>query len=301
MTLVFRRCAGPGDFPAISAFLYTLYREDNIDGNWLQPIWEYAYTHPYFDDAVAGHIGIWEQDGAIAAVALYESRLGEAFFQARNEMQHLKPEMLAHAEAQLSAPDAQGHHTLKAYVHSLDHDFGHVVRERGYVPDPGSRRPMAQFVVPEPFPAVVVPDGFRVRSAADNNDLVRIDRALWRGFDHAGEPPADTIQDRRRMQSGPNYRKDLAIYVEAPNGDFVAFAGLWFDPVNKFAYVEPVATDPDYRRMGLGRAAVLEGIRRCAALGARVAYVGSDQAFYLSFGFKVRHALNCWVKRIARV
>ena len=298
MTVTFRACVGPQDFPAISDFLYSLYREDNIDGNWFQPIWEYAYTHPYFDDAAVDRIGIWEQGGAIAAVAMYESRLGEAFFQVRADMQHLKPELLTYAEQHLCAVDARGQRILKAYAHSLDHDFERVMRERGYAPDPDACRPMAQFVAPDPFPAIVVPDGYRVRSAADNNDLVRIDRALWRGFNHPGEPPADSVEGRKRMQSGPNFRKDLTIYVEAPNGDFVAFAGLWFDPVNKFGYVEPVATDPDYRRMGLGRAAVLEGIRRCVALGARVAYVGSDQAFYTSFGFKVLHALNCWVKQV---
>jgi len=44
------------------------------------------------------------------------------------------------------------------------------------------------------------------------------------------------------MQAGPHFREDLTIVVEAPDGDFVAFGGLWFDPVNKIAYVEPVAT-----------------------------------------------------------
>jgi predicted N-acetyltransferase YhbS len=76
----------------------------------------------------------------------------------------------------------------------------------------------------------------------------------------------------------------------------VAFGGLWFDPVNRFGYVEPVATDPDYRRMGLGTAAVLEGIRRCGELGATVAYVGTDTPFYLVMGFKKLFTLNCWVR-----
>jgi predicted N-acetyltransferase YhbS len=57
-----------------------------------------------------------------------------------------------------------------------------------------------------------------------------------------------------------------------------------------------VATDPDYRRRGLGSAAVLESIRRCGQQGATVAYVGSDQAFYMSLGFKVLFSQNCWLK-----
>jgi predicted N-acetyltransferase YhbS len=98
------------------------------------------------------------------------------------------------------------------------------------------------------------------------------------------------------MFDTPRARRDLKIVVEAPGGDFVSFCGMFYEATNRFAYVEPVATDPDYRRMGLGKAAVLEGIRRCAALGGQVAYVGSDQAFYLAMGFEVTDVSECWVK-----
>jgi predicted N-acetyltransferase YhbS len=98
------------------------------------------------------------------------------------------------------------------------------------------------------------------------------------------------------MQSVPAYRKDLNIVVEAADGYFVAYSGTWFDAANQIAYVEPVATDPDFRRRGLGRAAVLEGVRRCAELGAKIAYVGSDQTFYLSIGFRRLFASQCWIK-----
>ena len=65
--------------------------------------------------------------------------------------------------------------------------------------------------------------------------------------------------------------------------------------------MEPVATDPDYRRIGLGTAAVLEGIRRCGELGATVAYVGTDKQFYLAMGFKKLFTLNCWIRHFDRV
>jgi len=154
-------------------------------------------------------------------------------------------------------------------------------------------------VIPDSFPPIHLPDGFRLKNLADDNDLAKIDRVLWRGFNHPGEPPADGSKGRKKMQSGPHFRKDLTIVVEAPNGAFVAFGGLWFDPVNRLGYVEPVATDPDYRRMGLGTAAVLEGIRRCGELGATVAYVGTDMPFYLAMGFKKLFTLNCWIRHFS--
>jgi len=296
MTAKLRTCAGPVGFPAISDFLYGLYQPNNRDGNWFQPIWEYAYTHPWFDEQAVPRIGIWEDAGTMVAVTLYELRLGEAFFQIHPAYAHLKPEMLAYAEQHLTSTTDQGKRYLKAYVNDCDTAFEHVVRSRGYEKEPASHRPMSQFVIPDPFPPIRLPDGFRLKSLADDNDLAKIDRVLWRGFNHPGEPPADGPQGRKKMQSGPHFRKDLTIVVETPNGAFVAFGGLWFDPVNRFGYVEPVATDPDYRRMGLGTAAVLEGIRRCGEIGATVAYVGTDMPFYLAMGFKKLFTLNCWIR-----
>lgn len=96
------------------------------------------------------------------------------------------------------------------------------------------------------------------------------------------------------MQSAPNYRKDLNIVVEAPDGSFVSYCGMWREPVHSLAYVEPVATDPAYRRMGLGRAAVMEGIRRGGESGARTACVGSVKPFYLALGFRPAYGSSVW-------
>jgi GNAT superfamily N-acetyltransferase len=155
---------------------------------------------------------------------------------------------------------------------------------------------MTQLAIPKPFPTQDLPQGFRLKSLAEENDLVKVDRVLHRGFNHPGEPPADGVEGRKRMQSGPHFRHDLTIAVEAPDGAFACFAGLWFDSRNRIGYVEPVATDPDYRRLGLGRAAVMEGVRRCGELGATVAYVGSTLPFYVSMGFKKLYTQNCWLK-----
>lgn len=98
----------------------------------------------------------------------------------------------------------------------------------------------------------------------------------------------------------PKGRRDLKIAAVAPNGDFAAFCGMFYEPQGRFAMVEPVATDPTYRRLGLGKAAVLEGIRRCTALGATVAYVGSDQQFYRSIGFTNVYNSECWLRYFDR-
>ena len=82
--------------------------------------------------------------------------------------------------------------------------------------------------------------------------------------------------------------------VEAPDGSFVSYCGMWYEPVHRIAYVEPVATDPAYRRMGLASAAILEGIRRCGELGATVACVGAIRPIYQSIGFRQVYNGSAW-------
>jgi GNAT superfamily N-acetyltransferase len=304
MTVSLRPYEGPDDYRRVSAFLVRHYQPGNADGNWLEPAWEYMHGHPQLDAASLGRIGIWEDQGEIVAVANYESTLGEAFFQLHPGYRHLRGELLAYAEEHLADTADDLRRTLRVYVNDFDTDLLDLVASRGYVRDPGNTRPMAQFVIPEPFPALPLPAGFRLTSLAEERDWGRVHRALWRGFNHAGEPPIseEELESRRRMFETATARPDLKIAAVAPPrpgqaaGDFVAFAGTFYEPMGRYCYVEPVATDPDYRRLGLGRAAVLEGVRRCAELGATVAYVGSDQAFYQAIGFRVLYNTECWIK-----
>jgi predicted N-acetyltransferase YhbS len=292
-----RRFSGAKDYERISEFLTGLYLPGNRDGSWFPAVWEYAYTHPWFDEGATGRIGIWEEKGHIAGVATYEMRPGEAFFQVAPGYQSLKPAMLSYAEENLAEASDAGERVLKVFVNDFDCAFEAVVAEQGYVRSADHDRPLSQYSIPDPFPPIRLPDGFWLQSLADENDLRKVHRVLYRGFNHPGEPPDEGIEGRRKMQSGPHYRKDLTVVAVAPNRDYVSYCGMWYDAANRFGYVEPVATDPDYRRRGLGTAVVLEGIRRCRELGATVAYVGSDQPFYRSMGFRKLFVEACWVKR----
>jgi predicted N-acetyltransferase YhbS len=204
--------------------------------------------------------------------------------------------VLDYAEGQLYGLSRTGRRYVHAYIHDRDSAFAALARSRGYHRAPAYDRPISQFIIPDAFPEITVPDGYHLKSLQEDNDMHKIDRVLWRGFDHEGESPPENVAGRKKVQSAPSFRKDLNIVVEAPDGHFVSYSGTWYAATNRYAYVEPVATDPDYRRRGLGRAAVLEGIRRCAELGATVAYVGSDLPFYLAIGFEKIYTSQCWTR-----
>lgn len=299
MTISFLRYRHTHDYWRISEFLIAHYQPGNLDGNWIEPAWEYMHFHPALDAEHMDRLGIWEASGEIVAACHYEWRLGEAFFQFHPAYRHLREVMLDHAEQKLTGiSQKDGRKYLCAYVNDNDPEFLALVQSRGYQKEPDETRPMYEFKIPNPFPAITLPEGFRLTSLAEEPDWAKVHQVLWRGFDHVDDVPMNEaeFEGRRAMFDTPKARRDLKIAVAAPNGDFAAFCGMFYEPTGKFGYVEPVATDPRYRRLGLGKAAVLEGIRRCGALGATVAYVGSDQEFYQAIGFKKIYNSECWLK-----
>jgi len=299
MRITFRHYNHSQDYQRVDDFLIRYYQPGNLDGNCLEPAWEYMHYHPLLESDSLGKIGIWEAGGEIVAVAHYEWQLGEAFFQFHPDYRHLRQEMLDYAEGNLFGTSNEGSRKyLRAYINDNDEKFLSLVGARGYKRKPEADRPLAKFDIPDPYPAIKLPKGFRLTSLAEEPDWAKVHRVLWRGFNHEGDPPMTEaeLEDRRKMFDTPKARRNLKIAVAAPDGNFVSFCGMFHEATNRYAYVEPAATDPDYRRMGLGKAAVLEGIRRCGELGATVAYVGSDLEFYLSLGFERIHTSQCWLK-----
>jgi len=280
------------DFEKVGRFLVRTYRPAGTHINWHQPRWGYMHFHPLIRQVELDAIGLWEVHGEIVAVVHPEHSMGTAYFEVDPACDVLKDEMLTYAERHMSVA-GDGVRRLRVYINDQDDDFQRRAAERGYTKGEGCE-PMSHLYIREPLPAIRLADGFRLKNLAEENDLAKVDRVLHRGFNHGGEPPSGGTAGRQFMQSAPNFRKELNVVAVAPDGNFASYCGIWCEPVHKVAYIEPVATDPDYRRRGLGRAVVLEGIRRCGELGAEVACVGSVHPFYLSLGFRQVYNRTAW-------
>ncbi len=292
MGLIARRYEHESDYSRVGEFLVRTYRTSGSHVNWLQPRWEYMHHHGFIRNLDLRPIGIWETDGEIVGVVHPEHRQGTVYFELDPAHADLRREMLQYAEENL-ARASDGTRTLRIFVNDSDGELERAARQKGYEKD-GAHEEMSRFDITGLVPEPPVPPGFRIASLADDDDFWKMHRLLWRGFNHEGEPPPDARADREFMQSAPNFRKDLNVVIVAPDGGFASYCGMWYEPSHRIAYVEPVATDPDFRRLGLGKAAVLEAIRRCGREGATVAYVGTAMPFYLSFGFRPMHRLSVW-------
>lgn len=277
------------DTMRVSDWLARIHRPEAPLANWLQPRWEYMHFHPLVRDVDLTTIGLWEDADGIVGLVHPEHASGQAYFQCHPERTVPRAEMLAFALDRLI--DAAGR--LRLFLPATDTELTSLAAQAG-LSRSDRQEVMSCLAVPADAPSPQLPERLRLSSLTEENDLAKIDRVFWRGFGHGEEPPGGGEADLAFMQSAPNFRHDLNLVIVSAGGDYVAYAGMWFDAKNRLGYVEPVATDPDFRRRGLARAVVLEGIRRCAALGATAIYVGSDLPLYLALGFEVVARWPVW-------
>lgn len=284
------------DYSRVFEFLVRINQPDVVNEGFVWGRWEWMFSLSFLDRDHLDRIGIWEEDGRIVALATYEQTVGHVWFCLDPDYPFLRQTMLEYALDNLGLDGK-----IAVLISDRDRLFQDAAAKLGFYATKDQEN-TAMLPIDDAFQVnkslVLLPEGFRITSMAETYDLKKYNRVLWRGFNHEGVPPEadDMLQGRELEQSGPHADMKLKIAVVAPNGDFVSYCGMWYLPGTDYALVEPVATDPDYRRLGLGRAAVLEGVSRCGQMGARMAFVGSSQQFYYSIGFRP-YSTDTWWRR----
>jgi len=275
------------DFERVSQFLIDSYRPGEVFTPWLQGRWEYMHYHTFILELDRTKIGVAEDQGRIVGVVNFESNQAEVFIQVHPDYPELRFDLFDYAEETnfSGISRSTGRLFRVVFINDFDPELEERAQSRGYEKWPDFVEESSSLKLDKPVPSYNLPEGFHLQSLAEENDLSKINHVLWRGFNHPGPPPEEEIEGRAFGQQAPNFRKDLTIVAVSPDGQYVSYGGMWHIKENKVAMVEPVATDPDYRRMGLGRAVVLESIHRAAAEGAEIAWVGSGLDFYMALGF----------------
>ena len=253
-------------------------------------------------------LSLWEtRDGRIGAL-LNQGDPGVCHLHVHPESltADLLHEMAGVAESECSASSADGRRAVWIWTMEDDARLHSVLEERGYTEQPEGghstefhgRRPLDRAVLRVPIPA-----GFTIRSMGDTDELPRRSLASWQAF-HPDEPDEGCDKTGawyRKVQRAPLYRRDLDVVAVAPNGDIASFAVCYFDDVSRTGVFVLDGTAQPYRRMGLGRAAMTEGLRRLQRLGALTAYVSwydaPAGALYESVGFLDQARGRVWVKR----
>jgi ribosomal protein S18 acetylase RimI-like enzyme len=153
----------------------------------------------------------------------------------------------------------------------------------------------------ERIPESRLPDGYKVREVSETGEITNrasIHREVW----HPWTVGNVSDDDYARFMRLPGYYRDLDIVSLAPNGVIAAYVNGWIDPVNKIGDFGPVGALEAYRRQGLTRAALLEGLRRMKAYGMNRVGISTGisnvpaKQLYESIGFKIVNRYLDYVK-----
>jgi GNAT superfamily N-acetyltransferase len=282
------------DYDRVRNFLIELDSHNYHFGRW---DWMFmSLSAEWADPEGIEKVGIWEDGHKVVAITTYDTKLGSAFLLTLKGYEILKEEMFIFAKANLTKDDL-----FRVLVLDGDQEMQNIVEKANFYPTQDKE---CDAIYPIDLDKIKydLPKGFKITSLEENFDVYKYGQALWKGFNHEinEEGPFSFYWEKHSKEyinawKAPNIDMNLKISVMAPNGDFVSHCGMWYDKKSKSALVEPVATEPAYRKMGLGKAAVLEGIKRCGELGAERAFVGSSQQFYYSIGFRP-YATSTWWK-----
>jgi ribosomal protein S18 acetylase RimI-like enzyme len=153
----------------------------------------------------------------------------------------------------------------------------------------------------EPIPESALPSGCQVRAVAEAGEIPNragAQREVW----HPWTVGNVSDDDYARLMRLPGYHRDLDVVAVAPDGVIAAYVNGWIDPVNRIGDFGPVGARPAYRRQGLTRGVLLEGLRRMQARGMDRVCVSTGESntpalgLYKSLGFRIVNKYHDYVK-----
>lgn len=291
------------DFKKVSDFLKLTY--DEMSSNWYIDRWNFcryfAQNWLQVFDEWPSTVGMWvdSNDEIVAIVCSEGEQKGEAFFQLKRMYyeEELINEMIKFAEENLYAIK-EGSKYLHIRANNIYKDtIVNALKLRGYELENNEEFDSSMSI--EGTYEVKLPEGFRIVEADNFNASLR-GIAHAKAFRNIDSESVDYIEERTRGYAGlvkaPDYIGGLDLCILDEVGEITSFATVWFDEVNLVGILEPVGTITKYRRLGLGKAIIYEGINRIKGLGATKIHVGSNQEFYKAIGFSVEAKTEIWYK-----
>ncbi len=266
------------DYDAVCAFLIALNEADRTHIHWNWARFEWMYGHPECDRSLLGSIGLWIEDGAVVGAAIYDMYFGEAFCAALPEYASLYPEILSYAYGALKDENGLAIAIADDCTSEIE-----AAKRLGFAPVEQTETVLK--IDLDHICKAALPEGLEICEPDPVRDAGALQWLFWQGFDHGNDREAFLREGRTPAQARKHLNPHLGLAAVGETGEYAAFCCLWYDARTDYAYVEPVCTVPAFRRKGVAKALLFEAMDRARALGARTAYVISDQTFYKRLGF----------------
>jgi len=255
--------------------------------------------HPDFIVTHGGYertCGLWQDDAGIVSMVLTEggTRWEETFFGFRSEQDRteaLLGRMCDFAERFTSrVSDDRKSNRYRLCVADDDQVLPDFLTRRGYEKSAHTERIMIK-PYPEQPEEVILPPGFTIRDA-------RTVPAFFTALAHNhsfryNQDDGGAVPGFEKIRTMPDYRPELDLVLFDPDGQPAGLSNFWINEHSGLASLEPLGTVWWYRRMGLGKALITEGINRTRAYGC-TGLIGGDQPFYWALGFEPKRTFTFW-------
>jgi len=151
----------------------------------------------------------------------------------------------------------------------------------------------------EPIPEFELPRGFQIRSVKGVEEAEAIastHRAAF-GTDYM------TTENRLVIMNTSEYDPSLDLVVVAPDGTIAAYCTCSAEQSGQ-GYTDPLATHPNYQRMGLAKALLIQGMQLLKQRGMKSAHLGTSgdniamQKTAEAVGFFLEHRVIWFEKEI---
>lgn len=317
MTLYSSRPCTAADLGLLSDFA-TRCTAARLPGLTYWNVGDFAWQLGVFPRATdfSGTVRLWQDGGGrVAALAIFEPPLNFEFDldPSLGFDSDVPGEVIAWAEARRRESLGSEGEVPKAYsmfdtgsitTTALDSDAGRTafLSGRGYEP---SERHSVRYSrsLDAPVQAPQLSPGMRVRHAEQRDIEARAElhRDAWSVWGKS----AFSAGRYRRLRETAAYDETLDIVAEGADGRLLSYCIAWFDGANGIGHFEPVGTRPALTGRGLGRAVVLEGLRRLRERGAHTALIGTASVnapalrTYAACGFELVERQHYWTKRMA--
>lgn len=279
------------DCGKIYQFMLDIYERDWRNGV-PAPFFEYAFSSfSYWMDITYSYKNrIWEDNGKIVGFCFCEAPITDIYFSLKPGYEELASEMVTYADEHMPIKGQK----IQLILFGGQDALMNAAKQLGYSQKSESQDMQFDFDDVLDYP---LPEGFHFAKSQDL-DMTKVGKCCWKGFDHEqneGLWNHQYEQNNYLLQTAPHATMELSVAIADENDEYACWAGMWWTPANKLAYMEPLCTIPEYRHRGLASAALSELYRRTKALGA-THMTGGENEFYKKIGYKPAEKWTYWQK-----
>ncbi len=269
-----------GQYGDVHRFL-TTFADSGVNEHFHWGRFDWMMTHPCLDRENISRIAIFRDGNSkIAGLALFDTSYEDRWYLLHADSnQELFSQMVEYII------DVDGNEAI-VHANESDKPLCDFLASKGFVGQHSES--VLELPLNDKRLNDTLPDGFKMVYEPDEYKWRQVIR---RGFGDDGEPEAP---DEETAKAQMRLNDDAYIKVFAEKGGiYAAHCGVWYDG-GETAYIEPVATVPEHRKKGLGKAVVYGVLNIAAGRGAKRAIVLSEQEFYFRIGMTVSSKVRIW-------